>query len=59
MDITQLASLVAFFSQPAQAQMAMLPVLDLQKYDFPDGDLITDDPLEVLLKRSTRPRARF
>lgn len=41
--------LIVFFGLSAQEQLAILPVLEVQKYDFPDGDLITHHALEVLI----------
>ncbi|MGB6297458.1 MAG: hypothetical protein WBF90_14915 [Rivularia sp. (in: cyanobacteria)] len=44
------ATLITFFGLPKEQQIQILPVLEEEKkYDFPDGDLITDDALEVLL----------
>ncbi|MBD1842016.1 hypothetical protein H6F89_01035 [Cyanobacteria bacterium FACHB-63] len=41
---------IAFFAVPANQQIELLPFLESKhKYDFPDGDLYTDNALEVLL----------
>jgi|GEM_PF-2783498 len=41
---------ISFFALPANKQIEMLPTLKKkQKYDFPDGDWITDNALEVLI----------
>jgi hypothetical protein len=41
--------LIVFFGLPEKEQIAILPVLKERKYDFPDGDLITSNALEVLV----------
>ena len=47
---TSRATVIAFFRLPEERQIEVLPVLDKEeKYDFPDGDLITDNALEVLV----------
>jgi hypothetical protein len=43
------APLIAFFSMPEQEQMAILPNLEERKYDFPEGDLISSNALEILM----------
>jgi hypothetical protein len=43
------APLIAFFGMPEKDQIAVLPVLEERKYDFPDGDWITSNALEVLV----------
>jgi len=41
--------LIVFFGLPHESQMLLLPTLQVErKYDFPDGDLITSNALEVL-----------
>jgi hypothetical protein len=40
---------IVFFGLPEKEQIAILPVLQEEKYDFPDGDLITSNALEVLV----------
>ncbi|WP_448571410.1 hypothetical protein [Trichothermofontia sp.] len=41
--------LIVFFGLPEKEQVALLPVLEERKYDFPEGDLITSSALEVLV----------
>lgn len=43
------APLIVFFGLPEKEQIAVLPVLEESKYDFPEGDLITSSALEVLV----------
>lgn len=43
------APLVVFFGLPEKEQIAVLPMLEERKYDFPEGDLITSNALEVLV----------
>lgn len=43
------APLIAFFGQPQSEQIALLPTLEPRKYDFPEGDLLTSNALEVLV----------
>ncbi|MBD2018651.1 hypothetical protein H6F43_00435 [Leptolyngbya sp. FACHB-36] len=43
------APLIAFFGTPEKEQIAILPVLEERKYDFPEGDLITSNALEILV----------
>lgn len=43
------APLITFFGMPEKEQIAVLPVLEERKYDFPEGDLITSNALEVLM----------
>jgi hypothetical protein len=43
------APLIAFFGMPIKEQIAVLPVLEERLYDFPDGDWITSNALEVLV----------
>lgn len=43
------APLIAFFVMPIEEQIAVLPVLEERLYDFPDGDWITSNALEVLV----------
>ncbi|MEA5595597.1 hypothetical protein [Rivularia sp. UHCC 0363] len=44
------ATLIKFFALPEEQQIQIIPVLDEErKYDFPDGDLITDNALEILV----------
>ncbi|MBV6626603.1 MAG: hypothetical protein KI793_27310 [Rivularia sp. (in: Bacteria)] len=44
------AVIIIFFGLPEKQQIEILPVLEKeQKYDFPDGDLITDSALEILV----------
>lgn len=38
-----------FFSLPEKEQIDLLPTLKETIYDFPDGDWITNNPLEVLI----------
>ncbi|MBD2074746.1 hypothetical protein H6F86_12770 [Phormidium sp. FACHB-592] len=41
---------IVFFALPASQQIDVLPTLEKkQKYDFSQGDLLTGNPLEVLL----------
>lgn len=44
-----IAPLIVFFGLPEEEQIAILPVLEERKYDFPEGDSITSDALEVLV----------
>lgn len=44
------APLVSFFGLPEKKLMSFLPMLEEErKYDFPDGDLVTSNALEVLV----------
>jgi hypothetical protein len=43
------APLIAFFCLPEKEQIAVLPMLEERKYDFPEGDLITSNALEILV----------
>jgi len=43
------APLIVFFGLSEKEQVAVLPVLDERKYDFPEGDLTTSNALEVLV----------
>lgn len=43
------APLITFFGQPQSEQIALLPALEPRKYDFPEGDLLTSNALEVLV----------
>jgi hypothetical protein len=44
------APLIIFFGWPANQQLENLPILEKEtKYDFPDGDVVTNNALEVLL----------
>lgn len=43
------APLIVFFGLPEKEQIAVLPVLEESKYDFPEGDLKTSSALEVLV----------
>lgn len=43
------APLIVFFGLSEKEQIAVLPVLEERKYDFPEGDLITSNALEVLM----------
>lgn len=43
------APLIVLFGLPEKEQIAVLPVLEKRKYDFPEGDLITSNALEVLM----------
>jgi hypothetical protein len=43
------APLIAFFGMPVKEQITVLPVLEERLYDFPDGDWITSNALEVLV----------
>lgn len=46
----RLVPVIAFFSLPVNQQIKVLPVLEKeQKYDFPDGDVVTSNALEVLI----------
>ena len=41
---------ILFFALPVNQQIEMLPTLkNEQKYDFPDGDLLTNNALEILI----------
>ena len=42
------AVIITFFALPEE-QIELIPVLEEKKYDFPDGDLITNDALEILI----------
>nr|WP_290227696.1 hypothetical protein [Trichocoleus desertorum] len=49
-QLEAVAPLITFFGLPRKKQIAVLPKLEeKRKYDFPDGDLITSNALEVLL----------
>lgn len=42
--------LIIFFALPKKNQIVVLPILEEErKYDFPDGDLVTSNALEVLI----------
>jgi hypothetical protein len=42
--------LIIFFGLPPKKQIAVLPILEnKEKYDFPDGDLITSNVIQVLI----------
>ena len=41
--------IVAFFAMPAALQVEIIPSVEEKKYDFPDGDLISSNALEILL----------
>ena len=44
------APLIIFFGLPEQQQIEFIPELNIErKYDFPDGDLITDNALGILV----------
>jgi len=44
------ASIIKFFGLSEKQQAELLPVLEEEKkYDFPDGDLTTDNALEILV----------
>ncbi|MEM7712539.1 MAG: hypothetical protein AAF349_03005, partial [Cyanobacteria bacterium P01_A01_bin.68] len=44
------AVIIVFFGLPEKQQIEILPVLgEEKKYDFPGGDLITDNALEILV----------
>jgi hypothetical protein len=43
------APLIVFFGLPEKEQLAVLPFLEERKYDFPDGDLVTSNALEILI----------
>lgn len=48
LEVTE--SLITFFGLPEKDQKAVIPVLDEEKkYDFPEGDLVTSNTLEVLM----------
>ena len=48
--IASKAVIIVFFGLPEKQQIEILPVLgEEKKYDFPDGDLITDNALEILV----------
>jgi hypothetical protein len=48
LEVTE--SLITFFGLPEKDQKAAMPVLDKEKkYDFPEGDLVTSNTLEVLM----------
>ena len=48
--IASKAVIIVFFGLPEKQQIEILPVLGkVKKYDFPDGDLITDNALEILV----------
>ena len=41
---------IVFFALPTYQQIEILPVLErVKKFDFPEGDLLTDNTLEVLV----------
>jgi hypothetical protein len=49
-QIDNFAPLIVFFGWPAKQQLENLPILEKEaKYDFPDGDVVTNNALEVLL----------
>ena len=41
--------MIAFFGMPEKEQAMIIPVLEKRKYDFPEGDLVTSNTLEVLI----------
>ncbi|MDX2215988.1 MAG: hypothetical protein SFY66_22170 [Oculatellaceae cyanobacterium bins.114] len=43
------APLIVFFGMLTKEQIAVLPVLEERLYDFPEGDWITSNALEVLV----------
>lgn len=43
------SSSYSFLGPSGKEQIAVLPILEERKYDFPDGDLITSNPLEILV----------
>jgi hypothetical protein len=48
-QINNCAPLIVFFGWLAKEQVETLPVLEKEmKYDFPEGDLVTNNALEVL-----------
>ena len=48
--IASKAVIIVFFGLPEKQQIEILAVLGKEKkYDFPDGDLITDNALEILV----------
>ncbi len=47
--INAAAPLIVFFGLPAKQQIKILPILEKETlYDFPEGDLLTNDALDVL-----------
>lgn len=48
-NIESISPLVTFFSLSNQEQTSLIPALEISKYDFPDGDLLTNNPLEILI----------
>ena len=47
--LMDVAPIVAFFSMSAALQIDVMPTVEEKKYDFPDGDLISNNTLEILL----------
>ena len=43
------APLIVFFGLSEKEQVSALPILEERKYNFPDGDLITNNALEILV----------
>jgi hypothetical protein len=49
-QIEDCSPLIVFFGWPAKEQLENLPILEKEtKYDFPEGDLVTRNSLEVLI----------
>ena len=44
-----LAPIIVFFGMSKNEQMIILPILEERKYDFPEGDLVTSNTLEILM----------
>ena len=47
--LKSLVPMIAFFGMPEKEQAMIIPVLEKRKYDFPEGDLVTSNTLEVLI----------
>lgn len=43
------APIIVFFGMSKKEQMTALPILQERKYDFPEGDLVTSNALEILM----------
>lgn len=43
------APLIVFFGLSEKERVSVLPILEERKYNFPDGDLITNNALEILV----------
>lgn len=49
------APLIVFFGLSEQKQIAVLPVLEERRYDFPEGDWLTSNALEILVMGYKKP----